>query len=30
MGLAGIFIVGIMLLGVGVCACLLLYVKLNS
>ncbi len=30
MGLAGIFIVGIMLLGAGVCACLLLYVRLNS
>lgn len=30
MGLAGIFIVGLMLLGVGLCACLLLYVKLNS
>ena len=30
MGFVGIIIVGLMLLGVGVCACLFLYVNLNS
>lgn len=30
MGLAGIFIVGFMLLCVGGCACMMLYIRLNT